>query len=82
MVIHTKLTGKVNFLSEFVEGEEEDFFIQFQEVAQLRKWKKAEWALLVQIKLRGKTKEAYACLDVGESGDYDVVKEVALRTTS
>ena len=57
----------MNFLPEFVEGEEEDFFAQFEKVAKLRKWQKAEWAMLVQIKLR----EAYACLDIGESTDYD-----------
>ena len=31
---------KVNFLPEFVEGEEEDFFAQFEKVARLRKWQK------------------------------------------
>ena len=71
---------KVNFLPEFVEGEEEDFFAQFEKVAKLRKWQKAEWAMLVQIKMKSKAREAYVCLDIGESTDYDVVKEAVLRT--
>ena len=44
----------MNFLPEFVEGEEEDFFAQFEKVAKFRKWQKAEWAMLLQIKLKGK----------------------------
>ena len=44
----------MNFLPEFVEDEEEDFFAQFEEVTKLRKWHKAEWAMLVEIKLKGK----------------------------
>ena len=75
-----RVGGKINYLPEFVEGEEEDFFTQFEKVAQLRNWQKAEWALLVQIKLKGKAREAYACLDLAESTDYDVVKEAVLRT--
>ena len=51
----------------------------FEKVAKLRKWQKAEWAMLLQIKLKGKAR-AYACLDIGESTDYDVVKEAVLRT--
>ena len=70
----------MNFLPEFVEGEEENFFDQFEKVAKLRKWKKAEWAMLVQIKLKVKAREAYACLDIGESTNCDVVKEAVLRT--
>ena len=50
-------------------------------MAQLGNWQKAEWAFLVQIKLKGKAREAYACLDLAELTDYDVVKEAVLRTT-
>ena len=49
-----RLGVKVNFLPEFVEYEEEYFFAQFENVSKLRKWQKAEWAMLVQIKLKGK----------------------------
>ena len=70
-----KVDRRVNYLPKFVEGEEEDFFTQFEKMAQLRKWQKADWALLVQIKFKGKAREAYACLDLAESADYDVVKE-------
>ena len=75
-----KVDRRVNYLPKFVEGEEEDFFTQFEKMAQLRKWQKADWALLVQIKFKGKAREAYACLDLAESADYDVVKEAVFRT--
>ena len=39
-----------NYLTEFVEGEEEDFS------SSLRKWQKTDRALLVQIKFKGKAR--------------------------
>lgn len=69
---------RVNQLPEFVEDEAEDFFIQFEKVASLKGWDKIEWALLVQTKFKGKARESYACLDLVESVDYEVVKETVL----
>ena len=43
----------MNFLPEIVEGEEEDFFAQCEKATKLRKSQKAEWAMLVEIKLKG-----------------------------
>merc|ERR1712035_215910 len=42
------------YVPEFVEGEEEDFFLQFEKNAKLRNWDESEWALLVQSKFKGK----------------------------
>ena len=66
---------------EFVEGEEENFFLQFEKNAKLRGWDESEWALLVQSKFKGKTKEAYVSLCDHEAGDYDSIKEAVLRST-
>ena len=34
------------YVPEFVEGEEEDFFLQFEKNAKLRNWDESEWALV------------------------------------
>ena len=65
----------------FVEGEEENFFLQFEKTAKLRNWDEEDWALLVQSKFTGKAREAYVSLGDEEVGDYESVKEAVLRST-
>ena len=71
---------KVKYVPEFVESEEESFFLQFEKNAKLRGWDESEWALLVQSKFKGKAKEAYVSLSDHEAGDYDSIKEAVLRS--
>ena len=66
---------------EFVDGEEENFFLQFEKVAKLRGWAEESWALLVQLKFRGKAREAYVNLNDEEMKDYETVKEAVLTST-
>ena len=70
----------MNQLPEFMDEEAEDFFIQFEKVATIKDWKKNDWAMLVQSRFKGKAREAYACLSMEESVDYEVVKEAVLKT--
>ena len=72
---------KVKFVPEFVEGEEENFFLQFEKNAKLRGWDGSEWALLVLSKFKGKAREAYVSLSDHEAGDYDSIKDAVLRST-
>ncbi|XP_076030622.1 uncharacterized protein LOC143018919 [Oratosquilla oratoria] len=71
---------RISQLPEFVEGEADDFFIQFEKLATIRKWERADWAMLVQIKFKGKAREAFACLSIHDSVNYYRVKEVVLKT--
>ncbi|KAG7156162.1 putative SCAN domain-containing protein-like 5 [Homarus americanus] len=67
-------------LPEFVEEEAEEFIIQFEKVATIKEWDKSDWAILVQSKFKGKAIEAYVCLSMSESVDYETVKEAVLKT--
>ncbi len=67
----------------FVEGEEEKFFIQSEKkkkTAKLRGWDENDWALLVQSKFEGKARVAYVNLSE-EASDYEVVMEAVLGST-
>ena len=72
---------RVKYVPEFVEGEEENFFLQFEKTAKLRQWSEEDWALLVQSKFKGKAREAYVGLSDQEAGDYESVKEAVLKST-
>lgn len=72
---------KVKYVPEFVEGEEEDFFLQFEKTAKLREWDESEWALLVQSKFKGKAREAYVSLSDQEAGNYEMIQEAVLKST-
>lgn len=67
-------------MPEFVQEETEDFLVQFEKIAELRGWPEEEWALLVQTRLKGKAREAYAGLGIEKCSDYKVVKEAILQT--
>ena len=71
---------RVSFVPDFVENEAENFFLQFEKVAELKGWPEEEWALLVQIKLKGRARESYNGLTVKECRDYALVKEAVLST--
>lgn len=72
---------RVKYVPEFVEGEEENFFLQFEKTARLREWNEGDWALLVQSKFKGKAREAYVSLNDEEAGDYESIKEAVLKST-
>ena len=72
---------RVKHVPEFVEGEEENFFLQFEKVAKLREWNVKDWPLLVQSKFKGKAREAYVNLTDMEIKDYETIKEAVLRST-
>lgn len=72
---------RVKYVPEFVEGEEENFFLQFEKTARLRKWDEDDWALLIQSKFKGKAREAYVSLSDDEGGDYECIKEAVLKST-
>ena len=72
---------RVKYVPEFVEGEEENFFLQFEKTARLREWSEEDWALLVQSKFKGKAREAYVNLSDQEAGDYESIKEAVLKST-
>jgi len=40
----------------------ENIFTQFEKTAEMKKWKKEDWAFLVQVKLRDKVCETFNCL--------------------
>ena len=71
---------KVSFVPDFVGNKAEDFFLQFEKVAELKGWPEEEWALLVQIKLKGRARESHNGLTVEECRDYALVKETVLST--
>ena len=75
--------GKPQFklnMPKFVEGDEVDVFIRsFEKLANLHKWKKAEWAVRLIPLLSGKALEAYSRLPVEVSDDYDVIKNAILE---
>ncbi|XP_076049636.1 uncharacterized protein LOC143030371 [Oratosquilla oratoria] len=72
---------RVSQLPEFIEGEAEDFFIQFEKLATIRKWERSDWAMLVQAKFTGKAREAFAGLSLHDSVRYHRVKEAVLKTS-
>lgn len=72
---------RVKYIPEFVEGEGEFFFLQFEKTARLREWNEGDWALLIQLKFKGKAREAYVSLSDQKAGDYELVKEAVLKST-
>ena len=56
----------------------EKFFLHFEKVATNLKWHKYMWSVLVQSVLVGKAQEVYSALSLGQSGDYDIVKQSVL----
>ena len=75
-------SNKVKYIPEFVEGEEDNFFLQFEKnPARLRKWSEEEWTFLIQTKFKVKAREAFVNLSDQEAGDYELIKEAMLGST-
>lgn len=72
--------NRIKSLPEIIEEEAEDFFIQFEKIANIKGWNENDWAILVQSKFKGKAREAYACLSMEECTDYKAVIEAVLKT--
>ncbi|XP_063875048.1 uncharacterized protein LOC135108203 [Scylla paramamosain] len=65
----------------FVEGEEENFFFQFEKAAKMMGWDENDWAIIVQSKFEGRARAVYVNLSEQEARDYEVVKEAVLGST-
>ena len=54
------------------------FFLHFEKVVTNLKWQNDMWSVLVQGVLVGKAQDVYSALSLGQSGDYDIVKQSVL----
>ena len=56
------------------QGKEVDkYFLQYEKVAEILKWPKEHWTLLLQSVVIGKAREIYTQLTLEESSDYEKV---------
>jgi hypothetical protein len=63
----------------FDETDLDKYLNNFEKVAVMMKWPREYWTLVLQSQLCGKAAEAYSCLTIGQSKDYDVVKSTILN---
>ena len=66
-------------MPKFNEGEPEDFFSSFEEVAEKLGWEEDRWALLAQTVFPAKAQTAYLAIPAELRSDYGRVKEEVLR---
>lgn len=52
----------------------ENFFLKFEKVAEMKIWRKNDWAFLVQDKFSGKNSEPFNTLTIEEAKCYSRVK--------
>ena len=69
----------VRLVPPFKESDVDSYFLHFERVAQIMKWPKNIWPMLLQSVLVGKAQEAYVTLSLEESSDYEIVKSRILR---
>jgi len=69
----------VKLVPKFDEKDVDLFFTNFEKIAELNKWPKANWCSVLQSLLIGKAARAYSKLTLHECGDYDVVKDRILN---
>ena len=74
------VNGRIHYIPEFTESGAENFFMQFEKIAEMKKWKKEDWAFLVQAKFKDKACDTFNCLTLDESRCYETVKEAVLKT--
>ncbi|XP_062895413.1 uncharacterized protein LOC134341476 isoform X1 [Mobula hypostoma] len=70
---------EVKLVPPFDEAEVDKSFLQFEKVAQNRRWPKDSWAVMLQSVIQGRAQQAYSALTLEEAADYDSVKEAVLK---
>ena len=73
------VTKHIRLVPPFQEKEVDKYFLHFEKVAENLKWPKEHWTLLLQSVVIGKAREIYTQLSLGQSSDYDKVKELILK---
>ena len=73
------MSRNIRLVPKFNERDVDKFFLHFEKVATNLKWHKDMWSVLVQSVLVGKAQEVYSALSLGQSGDYDIVKQSVLK---
>ena len=73
------VTKHIRLVPPFQEKEVDKYFLHFEKVAEILKWPKEHWTLLLQSVVIGKAREIYTQLSLEQSSDYDTVKEFILK---
>ena len=69
----------IKLVPPFQEKEVDKYFAHFEKVADSLNWPKESWVLLSQSVLVGKVQEIYGSLSVGQSSNYEHIKEAILK---
>ena len=69
----------IRLVPPFQEKEVDKYFAHFEKVADSLNWPKESWVLLLQSVLIGKAQEIYGSLSLGQSSNYEHVKEAILK---
>ncbi|XP_063596500.1 uncharacterized protein LOC134773250 [Penaeus indicus] len=68
------------FVPPFDEDDPQEFFLQFERVANTLNWPKEFWTLLIQTVLKGKGRSSYLSLSTAQQLDFDLVKSTVLKS--
>ena len=77
---HFDVTKHIRLVPPFQEKEVDKYFLHFEKVAEILKWPKEHWTLLLHSVVICKAREIYTQLSVEQSSDYDKIKELILKT--
>ena len=73
------LCKNVKLVPFFDEKDPDEFFQQFETIANSLKWPNCYWPLLIQTALKGKGHSTYLSLSVSQRSDYTAVKSAILN---
>jgi len=68
------------FVPLFDEDDPQEFFLQFERVANTLNWPREFWTLLIQTVLKGKGRSSYLSLSTAQQLDFDLVKSTVLKS--
>ena len=76
---HFDAAKNIRLVPRFHEKNVENFFPQFEKVAESLKWPKEVWPTLLQSVLFGRAAHIYSSMSIEDSTDYEKVKVAILR---
>ncbi|CAI9731145.1 Hypothetical predicted protein [Octopus vulgaris] len=75
---HFNIASACKFVPRFQDSDLDNYFLAFEKTAELMKWPKTKWSILLQTQLTGKSLEVYSAMSIADCKDYDLVKQKIL----